>query len=59
VSAHEDEDGIDGPFDRAMDRAMKDDAKAARKAAPLPPCCRWCGGDGCPDCSPFDLGGEA
>ena len=29
----EDEDGIDGPFNKAMDRAMKQDAKAARAAA--------------------------
>lgn len=28
MSIHEDEDGIDGPFDRAMKRAMRDDAKA-------------------------------
>jgi len=28
MSAFEDEDGIDGPFDRAMARAMRDDARA-------------------------------
>jgi len=33
---YEDEDGIDGPFDRAMDRAMKDDATARVKAPTLP-----------------------
>jgi hypothetical protein len=32
VSRLEDEDGIDGPFDRAMDRAIKADAKKPRRA---------------------------
>lgn len=39
VSAHEDEDGIDGPFDRAMDAAIRDDARARtpkREARPDP-----------------------
>ena len=33
-----DEDGIDGPFERAMDQAMRDD-EAARTSKP---CCPMC-----------------
>jgi hypothetical protein len=35
----EDEDGIDGPFERAMKRAMKEDAKMtyARQESPFDP----------------------
>ena len=32
MSRYTDEDGIDGPFDRAMKRAMKDDAKRFSKS---------------------------
>lgn len=31
MSVYEDVDGIDGPFDKAMKRAMRDDAKARKK----------------------------
>lgn len=41
-----DDDGIDGPFDRAMARAMRDDAKVLhmdRRPVRANGECKWCG----------------
>lgn len=37
-----DEDGVDGPWEKAMKRAMREDRKAAKRRKQKPPRCAVC-----------------